>query len=220
MIEKANFVEQDTPQNFGQLALTIPARSTLVDSGKKFTGRFWNVADIPDVHQGRWFVSSDKSRVFRLGKIFISNTLGERWIVKRQYAADGQNLLPAEVYTSTFDITDLPLLSDRHFSECNFVHRQPVDSGGGIMIGTRLFPAETTGITFDNCNLINCEPPPGSTVNGGNVAIIVYNVITASDTVTVDGEVITLDTHSNFVHGRYWNGAYEYRPTPEQVEAD
>jgi len=144
-----------------------------------------------------------------------------RWAVKREFAADGVNLLPPdETYFSTFDITDLPLLSDRHFSQCNFSHQQPVDSGGGVMVGNRLFPAEATGIVFDRCNLVNCEPPPSSAINGGNTTIIVRNIVTETETVTIDGEVISLDTLSHFVHGRYFNGSYEYKGIPEKVPVD
>ena len=185
------------------------------------TGRFWEAGAIPNEHRGRWFVASNQMRAFRLTKLFLSNGLGIRWAVKRQQHDDGLAALgTGETVTSTFDITDMPLLSDRHFSQCNFTHHQAVDSGGGVMVGHRLFPAESTGITFDNCNLTNCEPPPGSTLNQVNAAIIVRDVVTSSDTITVDGEVITLDHHSHFVHARYFNGAYEYKPAPEELVID
>jgi hypothetical protein len=111
---------------------------------------------------------------------------------------------------------------ETEFERCNFSQDQPVDSGGGVYVGVRLFPGDDTPRTFTNCNLTNAEPPPGSTCVGCNHNILRRNVVTSQDTITVDGQSTTLDHHSQIVYGVYdpVAGSYDYLPTPRQDDLD
>ena len=62
-----------------------------------------------------------------------------------------------------FTNQDTPSIIDMEYYQCNFGHTDPVFDGS-TWKGNRLFPGDKTPRTFKNCNLINCEPPPGSTV--------------------------------------------------------
>lgn len=113
-----------------------------------------------------------------------------------------------------------PSIVDTEYEECNFAQPQPVDSGGGVYVGVRLFPGDDTPRTFRRCNLCNCEPPPGSTLEQCNTTIKRNRVVTSSEDVTVDGVVTSLDHHSHFVEGRWTPGGYEYHPSPVEIEVD
>lgn len=113
-----------------------------------------------------------------------------------------------------------PSIIDTEYLECNFGHTQPVDSGGGVFVGTRLFPGDDTPRTFTDCNLINCEVPPGSTVTGCNTAIIQRRLFDFSESVTVDGQTVTIDHYKNVVHGRWTPSGYEYKGTPDEYSVD
>ncbi len=112
---------------------------------------------------------------------------------------------------------------ETHFIRCNFAQTVPLVVGPNRR-GVRLFPGVSDGIgwIFDHCNLCNAEPPPNATVIGGLTCIKDFNLVTSTETVTVDGEVITLDTRSDRIYGRYIpaTGAYEDKPMPEDVEID
>ena len=116
---------------------------------------------------------------------------------------------------------DTPRLVDIEYHECNFMMRQPLDVGG-LKVGIRLFPGDDTARTFINCNLMNREVPPNSIIQGGNTAIIVFDVVTSTDSVEVGGETISVDNLSNFCHGRYNPETLEieYKETPEEIKQD
>ena len=102
-----------------------------------------------------------------------------------------------------------PSIIDDHYRRCNFAQPAPVDSGGGVYVGVRLFPGDDTPPTFQRCNLANCEPPPGSTVVDCMTALI-----TSSDTTTdiiVDSNTIAtaVETAHEAV-GRWTPGGYVY----------
>lgn len=113
-----------------------------------------------------------------------------------------------------------PDIIDDEYVRCTFAQDQPVDVGGGVFEGVRLFPGDDTPRTFTECNLCNCEPPPGSTVTACNTTIRQTNLESYSETVTVDGDSFTLQHHKHVVHGRWTPGGYEYKGTPEEIEAD
>ena len=119
-----------------------------------------------------------------------------------------------------FSNQQTPSIIDTEYERCNFFQDQPVDSGGGVMVGVRLFPGDNTPRVFRECNLVNCEVPPGSTVDGGNTAIIVRSVVASTDTIIIDGQSIDVEHHSNFVHGKWTPSGYEYKPAPEEIKVD
>jgi len=111
-----------------------------------------------------------------------------------------------------------PRIVDTEYRNCNFTQPAPLDVAGDKR-GIRLFPGDDTPRTFVECNLTNCEPPPGSTVTRCR-AIMVETVETDSETVTIDGDTITLQHHANYVYGRWTPGGYVDYETPEVHEVD
>lgn len=111
-----------------------------------------------------------------------------------------------------------PSIIDTEYERCNFGQPQPVDMGGGVFTGVRLFPGDNTARTFTRCNLINCEVPPGSTVVNSNTAIIRRDLVKVTDTVVVDGESFDRVRKINRVQGRWTPGGYEHKSTPEEYE--
>ena len=108
---------------------------------------------------------------------------------------------------------------ETEFFECNFTQPEPVDSGGGVYVGGRLFPGDDTPRTFTRCNLVNAEVPPGSTIVKCNTSIRRWSVITGTDEVIVDGTPITANIYSSVIYGRQTApGVYEYKAVPEELE--
>ena len=108
-----------------------------------------------------------------------------------------------------FTPAEIPV--DIVYSKCNFMRRQPVDIGGGVKRGTRLFPGDDTPRSFFNCNLVNCEVPPGSTVVECNTSIIETQLPLRTDTITVDGvELASREFHKQRYHGRHNPVTEEY----------
>lgn len=108
---------------------------------------------------------------------------------------------------------------ETEFFNCNFGQPAPVLEGS-LRRGVRLFPGDDTPRTFTDCALVNCEPPPGSTVVGGNTCIKEYYLETDTETITVDGEVLTIQHHVDLVYGRWTPEGYEDKPVPEEVQRD
>ena len=98
------------------------------------------------------------------------------------------------------------------YESCAFAHDLPVDDDG-LMIGNRLFPGDDTPRTFINCNLVNCEPPPGSTLITTNTTIVENGKVVGSDDVTIDGETISTPIIENWIYGKCLaDGSYFYHP--------
>lgn len=113
-------------------------------------------------------------------------------------------------------LEEIPLADE--YINCNFGRAQP-DLTGPDAKGHRLFPGDDTPRVFRQCNLMNCEPPPGSTLDSCMTGIMETNVIYNTETVEIDGVIIsTTDFVKNTVYGRILeDGTYEYKPTPEDV---
>ena len=88
------------------------------------------------------------------------------------------------------------------YTQCCFAHDQPIDTGG-VKTGHRLFPGDDTPRTFIKCNLVNCEPPPGSTLVRCNTSIKTRGVVKSTTTVTIDDESLGVDELVDIMHGRY-----------------
>lgn len=115
------------------------------------------------------------------------------------------------------DVAEIPV--DNEYVRCNFTQHVP-DTSGAQPVGVRLFPGDDTPRVFRDCNLVNCEPPPGSTVINCNTTISEYNVFDYEETVTVDNVVVSTTTYTKqVIHGRYdpVGETYVYEPTPIEV---
>jgi len=116
----------------------------------------------------------------------------------------------------SFDPADIPLADE--YVRCNFSRKLPTDIGGGVMRGTRLFPGDDTPRTFRQCNLTNCEPPPGSTVIESNTHIVDPNSFNRADIVRVNGlEVGRRNFTDNIHYGRYNPSTESYDDNPAPV---
>ena len=119
---------------------------------------------------------------------------------------------------SNWDLNNIP--KDSEYERVNFSRAQPVDSGGGVMIGVRLFPGDDTPRTFRNCNLTNCEVPPGSTVINCNSTIIERDVYDYTDEIIIDGNTVHSVVHTKtIIHGSWDQSTlnYNYHPTPVEI---
>ena len=119
-----------------------------------------------------------------------------------------------------FSGQETPSIIDTEYEGCNFSQPAPVDSGGGVMVGVRLFPGDDTPRTFTECNMVNCEPPPGSTLTNCNTTIRASSIVASSDTLTIDGVEATLETKVDRIYGRLKDGAYEYKDTPTDIAVE
>jgi hypothetical protein len=92
--------------------------------------------------------------------------------------------------------------------------RNPADATEGAALGVRLFPGDDTPRTFIDCNLLNCEPPPGSIVQTCNTKLVRKSVPSATkedDVVVVDGVEISRTTYHDYIAlGRWTPSGYEY----------
>lgn len=118
------------------------------------------------------------------------------------------------------DPSSIPL--DTEYVRCNFMRRQP-DMSGPQPVGVRLFPGDDTPRTFRRCNMINCEPPPGSTLIQCNTKLIEKDVPTVQDRIIVDGTTVhTRQRTLTRLHGQ-WNPqseSYQYLGTPIETDDD
>lgn len=118
-----------------------------------------------------------------------------------------------------FSKTPTPSIADGHYLRCNFSQLQPVDSGGGVMRGVRLFPGDDTPRTFEECTLTNCEVPPGSTIIRGARIIRETFIILRTDTITIDGVPEDVDVIGHRTHGTFGEGM-NYIDLPAPIEEE
>ena len=123
------------------------------------------------------------------------------------------------VFTNRRNFTDQvpPSVIDTRYEDCNFSQHVPAEDAGK-KVGVKIFGADTTPRTFFDCNLCNCEPPPGSTFNRG-ATIKEFGVVHETEEIWVDGVLIdTLVTTKSVIHGRYTTAEeYEYFPIAKEV---
>ncbi len=119
---------------------------------------------------------------------------------------------------SNMDPTLIPV--DASYERCNFSRSQPLQTGPPAL-GVRLFPGDDTPRTFTDCNLFNCEPPPGSILNNCNTWIVSTGEIGPVDELIVDGVVQhTTQYHDRTMYGKYTTAGYVYEPTPVTTPED
>lgn len=100
----------------------------------------------------------------------------------------------------------------------NFSQPQPVDIGGGVFRGVRLFPGDDTPRTFIHCNLLNCEVPPGSTVVKCLTAMVETGVEVSTESIRTGGQNVIVKRRANIIHGKWTPSGYEDRSTPLVVD--
>ena len=117
-----------------------------------------------------------------------------------------------------FSNQETPLVIDTEYRDCNFMQDNCIEVAGKKQ-GVRIFPGDDTPRTFIDCNMTNCEPPPGSIVKkaNGNItggSIIERMVIVATDTVEIDGETIVVNDYVDRRYGSLCQGVYSYHTVP------
>ena len=86
-----------------------------------------------------------------------------------------------------------PRVKDTEYVGCNFSQREPQ---------TRLFPGDDTPRTFVDCNLVNCLPPPGSTVKGCNTTQVQRGVEISETPISIGGRDTTVKAYADRILGR------------------
>jgi hypothetical protein len=104
-----------------------------------------------------------------------------------------------------------PSIIDDTYINCNFSQPEPVNDSGDKK-GIRLFPGDDTARTFIECNLVNCEPPPGSTITGCNTTIRENRIYSYSDFVEIDIVTMEIENFVDVIYGHYQqDGSYTYK---------
>lgn len=99
----------------------------------------------------------------------------------------------------------------------NFAQSAPL-TVDGRKVGVPLHAGEGPN-EYVGCNLINCEPPAGSTATRCNTAIVEYEVNPALGQTRVAGVMVDGQWTDTIVHGRWTEGGYAYLPAPRVVSA-
>lgn len=114
-------------------------------------------------------------------------------------------------------IPSAPYDVETEFFQCNFSQPAP-DTSGANPVGIRLWPGDDTPRTFIRCNMMNCEPPPGSTVTKCLTCLKTVGMLGTLETIEIDGAV--LGSHQKIfsrVHGRREpDGTYIYDEQDEE----
>lgn len=115
--------------------------------------------------------------------------------------------------SKNFSGQSTPSIIDDTYYHCNFSQPQPVFYQDDSAHGVRLFPGDDTPRSFLQCNLTNCEVPPGSTVEECNTAVVSRNQPIETEEVAVDGRTVTRPTkEGNTMHGHYDEDGNLVRP--------
>ena len=110
-----------------------------------------------------------------------------------------------------------PSTIDDVYVECNFGQDGP-DERDGKKVGVRLFPGDDTPRTFIDCQMTNCEPPPGSKLEGCQTILMERDVLLESVTVLIGDEEIDASRRGQRVYGKYQDGDYVYFDPPRDHE--
>ncbi len=113
------------------------------------------------------------------------------------------------ITSKNFSGQTTPKTIAKEYKECNFTQPQSVKVGGKMQ-GVRLFPGDDTPRTFIDCNMVNCEPPPGSTLTGCNTVVVERD------------KDIGNGKRGDIIHGRFDSGTkgYKYKQAPVVVERE
>ncbi len=110
----------------------------------------------------------------------------------------------------------IPSIIDTEYLNCNFAQPSPGEDAGQ-KVGVRLFPGDDTPRIFRSCNLVNAEPPPGSTLIMCNCVLVEHDLPESVENIEVDGLIVaTKATLKRIVYGKYTTAGYEYLPIPKE----
>jgi len=115
-----------------------------------------------------------------------------------------------------------PDVIDVRYEHCNFSQPQPAESGGK-KIGVRIFPLDNTSRIFADCNLNNCELPPGSIKEGRcTQKVIERGVVKTTSLITVNAKLMGgVKEYVNVLYGKYdHNNKIQYLPIPREMMTD
>ena len=125
--------------------------------------------------------------------------------------------------TKNFNGQVTPSIIDTHYEECTFIQPDCIDDAG-VKKSVRIFPGDNAPRHFKGCNLVNCELPPGSTIENCNTAVVGRRVVSASEDVEIDGEIITVNEYVSRTYGKYnpvtesYDYFAPYRDASEEAE--
>jgi hypothetical protein len=125
------------------------------------------------------------------------------------------------IVEKNFSNIDPALIPDeQEFVRCNFSRKQP-DTSGPEAVGVRLFPGNDAPRIFIDCNLMNCEPPPGSILVRCNTWIVTTGELAHTEELTIDGVVEhSIQYHDRTVHAKYVDGNYDRTGYPQTMPED
>lgn len=110
----------------------------------------------------------------------------------------------------------VPFEIDTEYKDCNFSHSNCL-TVFGQKVGHRIFPDDDTPRTFIDCNMINCEPPPGSNLINSRARVVERMVVVNSEIINIDDEQIVAKDYVDKLHGTYLEGRYIYHSIPIEV---
>ena len=109
-----------------------------------------------------------------------------------------------------------PFDTETRFERCVFNQPEPDMTDPDNPVGIRLWPGDDTPRRFDQCRLINCQVPPNSEVDPRSKMFIMRQVLD-TDTVTIDGLVLSVEYVTRIVYGRYRpDGTLVRFPEPQE----
>ena len=114
-----------------------------------------------------------------------------------------------------------PKIIDGEYRNCNFSQPAPIEVVGK-KVGVRIFPGDDTPRIFFECNLVNCQPPPGSTLTNCNTTLRESVVEVGTEDVTIDGRAVTIKRFADRIHGRTNPATLkpEYKPDVLEIQTD
>lgn len=222
MIVGANFHGLNTPQLIDTVELTIPQVGLRVLGEQMLTGRWLDKAVVAG-WRSRWLVTADAEYAWKIKRIDVKDPVSGQ-VVQTEFVAWNQQWVEAPLgqsveLQSTFSVTDLPVLSDQTYQRCNFSQESPADDGQGGFTGVRLFPGDDTPKTFTRCNLMNCMPPPGSTLTKCLTVIKESDVLISSEDIVIDGQTIgQIEERGSRAHGKVNEQTLEVDMFPQPLE--
>lgn len=114
-----------------------------------------------------------------------------------------------------------PSAIDEEYVSCNFCQSAP-GTQNGQKVPVRLFPGDDTPRTFRRCNLTNCLPPPGSTLDRCTTFLCDQHVVIRTEQIIIDGETLEIPIYGSVVYGYVHPQtlAVVYYPEPVVLGAD
>lgn len=100
---------------------------------------------------------------------------------------------------------------DFRYVKCNFSQPNP---------NTRLWPGDDTSRTFVECNLVNCVPPPGSTLDLCNTTQIERQVEVGTEDITHGQRTVRIKRYINRILGKLNPNTLQFESKQSDVDTD